>query len=166
VIQIELVVRTALAGQHTAFGRICDAASSVLCEGLPPANAIPSFSFTVAPAPPPPTVTADELTVRVPNCFGCAHPYDLSITRTLIKVSARLGSSHGAGVFSLQMQRPGQALQTVASRDVIASSSTFNHLDFDATPLTPGTLYSFRACFRPAGGTRTCGALLSVSTLN
>lgn len=167
VVQVQLAVRATTAGQRTAFGRVCDGGSSVVCSGSPVANAIPSVSFTVAaePAPPPPaTIAADRLLIAKNGTVcagGCA---DLSTTTTSIKVLAAIIGGRPAGTWRIQRRGPGAASFTTIASKTVSAGSGYASFPTTATGLQPATAHRFRACFTPTGSTQVCGSEIVLRT--
>ena len=166
VAQVQLAVRATTAGQRTAFGRVCDSGSSVICAGSPVANAVPSVAFTVAAAPAPPaSITADRLTIRkVGTICGFSPCPDLATTSTSIKVQSYLIGDRPAGTWRIQRRGPGAASFTTIATKTVTAGSGFLSFTTTATGLQPATTHRFRACFTPTGSTQVCGAEIQLAT--
>jgi hypothetical protein len=164
VVQVQLAVRASTSGQRTAFARVCDSGSTVVCEGSPVANALPSVAFTVDAAPQA-TITASRLLIaenRV-TCpaSSCAAQ---SITSTSIKVLASLVGQRPAGTWRIQRGGPGSAAFTTIADRTMTAGSGGQTFATTATGLQPNTTYKFRACYVPTGGTQVCGAEIQLTT--
>lgn len=168
VAQVQLAVRANASGVRTAFGRVCDSGSSVICEGSPVADAIPFVQFTVVPAATPPSsVTATQLTVRKVGTICSSNPCpDLATTPTSIRVQAVMTGTRPAGTWQIQRRGPGSgSFTTIATRTVTAGSGgPQSMVTTVATGLTPSTVHRFRACFTPTGSTQVCGAQIQLAT--
>ena len=168
-VQVKLAVRASTAGQRTAFARVCDSGSSVICSGSPVANAVPSIAFTVASSTPPPappaTITADRLTIRKVGTVCAASPCpDLATTSTSIKVMSYLTGDRPGGTWRIQRRGPGAAsFSTIATKNVTAGAG-YVSFTTTATGLQPGTTHRFRACFTPTGSTQVCGTDIALAT--
>ena len=166
VVQVQLAVRASSAGQRTTFARVCDGGSTVVCEGSPVANAVPSVGFTVAEAPAPPaTVSADRLKIRKVGtvCGGGSCP-DLAVTPTSLKVQATLLGQRPAGVWRIQRRGPGATSFTTIASKTLTAGGGYQSLMTTATGLQPGTTHRFRACFTPTGGVQVCGSEIQLTT--
>jgi hypothetical protein len=168
-VQVQLAVRASTAGQRTAFARVCDSGSSVICSGSPVANAIPSIAFTVAaptpPPPPPASMTPDRLTIRKVGtiCASTQCP-DLATTSTSIKVMSYLIGDRPGGSWAIQRRGPGAAsFSTIATKSVTAGSG-YVSLTTIAGGLQPNTTHRFRACFTPTGSSQVCGSDIALAT--
>ena len=166
VVQVQLAVRASAAGQRTAFARVCDSGSTVVCTGSPVANAVPSVTFTVAEAPAPPaSISADRLTIRkVGTVCGSGPCPDLAVTPTSLKVQATLFGQRPAGVWRIQRRGPGAASFTTIASKTLTAGGGYQSLMTTATGLQPGTTHRFRACFTPTGGVQVCGSEIQLTT--
>lgn len=167
VVQVQLAVRASTAGQRTAFARVCDSGSTVVCIGSPVANAVPSVAFTVAAAPAPPaSVTADRLKIRKVGtvCAGGGSCPDLAVTPTSLKVQAYLLGDRPAGVWRIQRRGPGTAPFTTIASKTLTAGGGYQSLTTTATGLGSGTTHRFRACFTPTGGAEVCGSEIQLTT--
>jgi hypothetical protein len=167
VVQVQLAVRASTAGQRTAFARVCDSGSTVVCIGSPVANAVPSVAFTVAAAPAPPaSITADRLKIRKVGtvCSGGGSCPDLAVTSTSLKVQAYLIGERPAGVWRIQRRGPGTAPFTTIASKTLTAGGGYQSLTTTASGLEPGTTHRFRACFTPTGGAQVCGSEITLTT--
>ena len=166
VVQVQLAVRASTAGQRTAFARVCDSGSTVVCIGSPVANAVPSVAFTVAAAPAPPaSITADRLKIRKVGtvCSGGSCP-DLAVTTTSLKVQAYLIGDRPGGVWRIQRRGPGTASFTTIASKTLTAGGGYQSLTTTASGLEPSSTHRFRACFTPTGGVQVCGSEITLTT--
>jgi hypothetical protein len=166
VVQVQLAVRASSAGQRTAFARVCDGGSTVVCLGSPVANAVPSVAFTVTDAPAPPaTVSADGLKIRkVGTVCGSGPCRDLAVTPTSLKVQATLFGQRPAGVWRIQRRGSGTTPFTTIASKTLTAGGGYQSLTTTATGLQPITTHRFRACFTPTGGVEVCGSEIQLTT--
>ena len=164
VVQVQLAVRASTSGQRTAFARVCDSGSTVICDGSPVANAIPSVAFTVAAAPQA-TITANRLLIAenrvICSSSTCAAQ---SITSTSIKVLASIVGQRPAGTWRIQRGGPGSAPFTTIATKTLTAGSGSQTFTTTASGLQPNTTYKFRACYVPTGGAQVCGAEIQLKT--
>ena len=165
VVQVQLAVRASTSGERTAFARVCESGSTVICERFArgqrdPERGVHRRRGACRRRSRPDRLLIAENRVVCPTSPCAAQ----SITSTSIKVLASLVGQRPAGTWQIQRGGPGSAPFTTIAEQAMTAGSGGRTFATTATGLQPNTTYKFRACYVPTGAAQVCGAEIQLTT--